>query len=282
MSEAVLAHFSDIHFGRHCELARIAAAEECLPSLAPSVIVLSGDLGQRARHGEFQAARRWLDGVGRLAPVLVIPGNHDVQWWRSPFGLLGRRALYGKYRRYQGEDLTPTLELDGLTIVSLLSAHGLALGSLTWNPNDLTVKGHLPTSEVRRAEQILSRVPPHHARIVALHHNVLPGVVSRRWGLARPLAAQRALLSLGADLVLCGHDHTEGAGRIAERLVVSTCGTLSDRTRGGPAAFNMVRIDQRRIEIQHYLYDSPGRGFQPGAIATFPRPNATGAVEPGR
>ena len=44
-------------------------------------------------------------------------------------------------------------------------------------------------------------------RILALHHNVLRGQISNRWGLARPLEAQQRLVASGAELVLCGHDH---------------------------------------------------------------------------
>src|SRR5690606_2997724 len=105
------------------------------------------------------------------------------------------------------------------------------------------VKGYLPAAEVARVRERFARTDPRKTRIAVLHHNVLPGVISRRWGLARPRAAQAALLTLDADLVLCGHDHTEGSGQLDGRLVVSTAGTHSVRTRGGrPSAFNLLRI----------------------------------------
>ena len=39
---------------------------------------------QRARAGEFQRARAFLRDARRVSRVIVVPGNHDVAWWRSP------------------------------------------------------------------------------------------------------------------------------------------------------------------------------------------------------
>lgn len=276
----IVAHISDVHFGGRADLAQLTVLERFLPSLAPGVIVVSGDLTQRARHGEFQAALRFLTTLRSIAPVHVVPGNHDVQWWRTPFGILGRRVLYEKWRRYFGEDLTPTLVLEHVVIAGLCSAHGVAFGSMTLNPNDTAVKGHLPAAEVRRVREVFARAPKEKLRLAVLHHNVLPGVLSHRWGLARPRQAQAALLSLGADVILCGHDHTEGAGQIAGQLAVSTAGTHSVRTRGGrPSAFNLLRIDGQQIQIEHYLYSREQQTFRHGDTLLFARTRDTaGAV----
>jgi 3',5'-cyclic AMP phosphodiesterase CpdA len=273
VSDVVVAHCSDLHFGGRADPPQLAALERFLPSLRPRAIVISGDISQRARHGEFQAARHYFDGLAAtIAPVHVIPGNHDVQWWRSPLGLFGARVLYGKYRTYFGEELSPVLSMDGLLIAGLCSANGVAFGSLTPNLNDTAVKGNLPAAEVARVRALFQAAPPEQIRLAVLHHNVLPGVLSRRWGLARPRAAQRALLTLGADAVLCGHDHTEGAGQIDGRLVVSTAGTHSVRTRGGrPSAFNLLRISPGQIQIEHYVYAREAATFRLGDTATFPR-----------
>jgi hypothetical protein len=136
----------------------------------------------------------------------------------------------------------------------------------------MAVKGHLPASEVARVRAVFAAAPERAIRLATLHHNVLPGVISHRWGLARPFAAQQALLSLDADLVLCGHDHTEGAGQIDGRLVVSTAGTHSSRTRGGRvSAFNLIRIDAQRIQVDHYVYATGDATFRRGDSSQFVR-----------
>lgn len=266
-----IAHLSDLHFGGYVDLAQIEALEEFVPTLDPAAVVVSGDLSQRARHGEFQAAHAFLHRLRSATPVLVVPGNHDIQWWRSPFGLLGETRKYHKYTRYFG-DLTPVLDIPGATIVGALSSYGVALGSLTWNIRDVAVKGHLPKSETDRVSAIFAQAPAGTARVLVFHHNVLPGGLSRRMGLARWRSAYRRLLQTGADVILCGHDHQEGAGQIEGALAVSTSGTHSSRVRGGrPSVFNLIRLDDRAVHIQHFRWESSGRKFLRSDTFSFAR-----------
>ncbi len=272
MTERVVAHISDLHFGVRADLPQLTALERFLPTLEAQAIVVSGDLTQRARHGEFQAALRYLDGLATSTPVHVIPGNHDTQWWSSPLNLRGREPLHRKYRRYFGAELTPVLRLDGLIIAGMLSANGVSPGSLTWNPNDIAVKGNLPARELDRVRRLFAAEPPEVVRMAVLHHNVLPGVLSHRWGLSRPEQTQRKLLETGADVILCGHDHTEGADQIGGRLAVSTAGTHSVRTRGGrPSGFNVIRVSPNQVTIIHYIYELTRAAFRPGDTAIFAR-----------
>ena len=272
MTALTLAHLSDLHFGRDVSLTQVESLEEMLPSLAPDAIILSGDVSQRGRHGEFQMARFFRDRVGKIAPVLVIPGNHDVLWWESPFHLFGTERLYRKYRRYFGPILAPHFEIPGAHIMGLLTSHGVAAGSMTWNLNDMAVKGHLPASEVERATRYFASAPPSALRVAVVHHNVLRGQISRRMGLSRWKQAQQQLVACGADVVLCGHDHQEDSGQIDGRVVVSTTGTLTSRTRGGrPSAFNVVRATPDAISVQHYRWNEDLTRFSPSDEARYGR-----------
>ncbi len=267
----VIAHLSDLHFGGYVDRAQIEALEELVPSLGATAVVVSGDLTQRARHGEFQAAHAFLKRLGSHLPLLVIPGNHDIEWWKSPFGLLGQRAKYAKYAGYF-QPLTPVLEVPGAVIAGALSSYGVAFGSLTWNLNDLAVKGHLPASETTRVKAVFDAAPPGVVRILALHHNVLAGDLSGRMGLASWRSTHRRLLDAGADVVLCGHDHQEGAGQVRGSLAVSTAGTHSSRTRQGrPSVFNVVKLDARAVHVQHYRWEPAGRQFLESDIISFAR-----------
>jgi 3',5'-cyclic AMP phosphodiesterase CpdA len=267
----VIAHLSDLHFGGYADLAQIEAIESFLPTLGPDATVISGDLSQRARHGEFQAAHAFLNRLRPHAPVLVVPGNHDIEWWKSPLGLRGEQLKYRKYSHYFG-DLTPVLEIPGAILVGALSSYGVALGSLTWNIRDVAVKGHLPKSETDRVAGIFANGPAVAARVLVFHHNVLPGAVSRRMGLARWRSAHRRLLATGADVVLCGHDHQEGAGQVDGTLAVSTSGTHSFRSRGGrPSVFNLVTVEQGAVHIQHFRWQPATREFQRSDAFSFAR-----------
>lgn len=268
-----LVQLSDLHFGRDVDLDQIDALAALVPELAPSAIVLAGDLTQRARHGEFQAALGFVKQLRKTAPTLVIPGNHDVQWWASPFDLFGIRRKYTKYRIYFGDELSPGLSLPGLAVESLLTSHGVALGSMTWKFwRDPAVKGHLPRAELARVRARLAAAPPDALKVVVTHQNILRGEISRRMGLARWKAAQSGLGSIGADLLLCGHDHQEGAGLLGEHMVVVTSSTHTGRTRGRrPSAFNLIDVSPDTIQVRHGCWDRSSRRFDLCDPVAFPR-----------
>lgn len=270
MTAVTLVHVSDLHYGRDADLAQTAAIAALLPSLAPDAICVSGDLTQRARHGEFQAALAFFEKLDRVAPTITLPGNHDVQWWESPFHLLGTERLYAKYRRWFGLELTPSLQVPGAIVCTALTSHGVAAGSMTWNLNDMAVKGHLPASEVERARRCFTEAAPGSAKVLMLHHNVLRGNLSRRMGLAHWKRAQERLIALGPDVILTGHDHEEAASLLGDRIVVSAASTHTRRTRGKrPSAFNVVHIEADRIGVRHWRWD--GAAFAPSDAAWFAR-----------
>ena len=71
-----LVHLSDLHFGRVDPRAPRAARRRACAQSAPHLVVVSGDLTQRAQAAQFREARRFLDALPE--PQLVVPGNHDV------------------------------------------------------------------------------------------------------------------------------------------------------------------------------------------------------------
>lgn len=280
MSVQIL-HLADLHFGGLADIAQIEALEQMLPDLNPEAIVVGGDFSQRARHGEFQRARAFVQAAARTAPVLVQPGNHDVQWWWRPLFPWGKRAIYAKYCRYFGDDLTPTIALPGAVIASALSSHGLAWGSLTLNPRDMTVKGHLPKQEMERVKRVFAAAPRDDARVLVVHHNVLRGDISQRMGLSRWRQAQRRIAASGADVVLCGHDHQEGADVLAGKVVVSTTGTLSTRSRGGrPSCFNFVSIEATAVQVTFFRWEGERGKFRASDTFAFARGQASSAQAP--
>ena len=248
--------------------------------------VIGGDLSQRARHGEFQRGRAFANVARETAPVLVIPGNHDVQWWRRPFIPFGKDATYQKYRSYFGADLTPTLTIPGgvngggAVIATALTAHGVAWGSITARLRDIAVKGHLPKREMERVRSVFAQADAALARVLVVHHNVLRGEMSKRMGLARWRRAQRRILEAGTEVVLCGHDHQESAEMLEGKVVVSTAGTLSTRARGGrPVSFNFVTIDANAVQVTFFRWEAAKQRFQPSDTAAFARRKAP-SLEP--
>jgi 3',5'-cyclic AMP phosphodiesterase CpdA len=262
---------ADLHFGGEADIRQIEALERMLPELRPDVVVIGGDISQRARHGEFQRARSFANLASETCQVFTMPGNHDVQWWRRPLLPIGKDAIYRKYRRYFGDDLTPTLEVPGALIASVLTSHGLSLASIS-NLRDFCVKGYLPRRQIDRVRDLFARAPADLARVLVVHHNVLRGDISQRMGLARWRKAQRRIIDSGADVVLCGHDHQEGADVLEGKVVVSTTGTLSVRTRGGrPSCFNFVTIDPSAVQVTFFRWEGEKGRFRPSDTFAFAR-----------
>jgi len=277
-----IAHIGDLHFGGLADVPVVEALERMLPDLRPDAIVIGGDLSQRARHGEFQRGRAFANSCRETAPVLVIPGNHDVQWWWRPLIPFGKDAVYQKYRSYFGADLTPSLTIPGSAVIaSALTAHGVAWGSLTARLRDIAVKGHLPKGEMQRVQSIFAKADPTLPRVLVMHHNLLRGDMSKRMGLARWKRAQRRVVDAGTDVVLCGHDHQEGAELLEGRVTVSTAGTLSTRARGGrPVSFNFVTIDPAAVQVTFFRWDAVKQRFQPSDTAAFARRSQTKPAPP--
>jgi 3',5'-cyclic AMP phosphodiesterase CpdA len=276
-----LLHLADLHFGGLADIRQIEALEAMLPDLRPDATVIAGDLSQRARHGELQRARAFANLARETAPVYVTPGNHDVEWWRRPLIPFAKDALYRKYRRYFGADLAPTLTIPGAVIAGALSSHGLAWGSLTTTVRDLAVKGHLPKQEMERVRQLFADAAPDAVRVLVVHHNVLRGAISRRMGLARWRTAQQRIVASGADVVLCGHDHQEGADVLGGRVVVSTAGTLCTRSRGGrPSCFNFVTIEPTAVHVTFFRWEAERGKFRPSDTFAFARPQAAERPDP--
>ncbi len=266
-----LIHLSDTHFGDAADLRKIAAVENLVPDLEPDVVVISGDLTLRARHGEFQAAQLFVQELERTAPVYATPGNHDVQWWWRPFIPFGSGAKYTKFRHYFGPTITPTLDLTEGIVAGALTSHGVAWRAITPRFRDIGVKGYLSRRELKRVAAVFDRADLQQAKILVMHHNVLRGELSDRMGLAHWRRAHRGIVESGADVVLCGHDHQHQID-VLDGVVVSCAGTLSTRSpEGKPSTFHRICVDDDAIQIELYIWENSLRSFKRTDMSVFPR-----------
>jgi 3',5'-cyclic AMP phosphodiesterase CpdA len=268
-------HCSDLHFGHPAVPEQYEAIETLIQDSKFDVVVISGDLTQRARSGEFQRARAFIKHAERVSRVVVVPGNHDVAWWLSPFGMGDDRKLLHKYRRYIDADIEPTLRIPGATFVGLNTCHGVIYETLTWNMRDLSIIGFLRRAQLDHAAAELARTPAGDARIIVMHHNPVQGELSRRHGLRNTNQVLGAFREMGVDLVCCGHDHQEAVHYIEHTkkgTIISTAGTISNRARGGrPSSVNSIRLSARDIDVHTLVWSQPARAFGPGPQRLFPR-----------
>jgi len=274
-------HVSDIHCGRPFVAAHVEAALHMARQSAWDAIVISGDLSQRARPHEFEAARAIVARFRDVAPVLTVPGNHDAAWWTAPFGFGDFTKVHARYRTWIADDLEPTVQVPGVSLVGLNSAWGTHPPSLTWYPRDWRVKGGLTTAQLQDAQARLAAAPTHDLRVLVVHHNVVRGRLSNRWGMARPVATLDAIAAMPVDVVCTGHDHEERVEvvqRPTGQFLLSAANTLSNRMRGHRAsALNVIEGDGAAVRVTAWQY-ADGR-FEPTATtAMLPRVAPDSAV----
>src|SRR4051794_26880124 len=107
VADLTVFHVSDLHFGRPAVPEQIEAIEGMVQSGHYDVVAISGDVSQRGRAGEFQRAHAFIRDARRVSKVIIVPGNHDVHWWRNPLGLGDHHEAYGNYKRYISDELEP-------------------------------------------------------------------------------------------------------------------------------------------------------------------------------
>jgi 3',5'-cyclic AMP phosphodiesterase CpdA len=255
-----LVHLSDVHFGR-IDPSTVEPLAATIVAVRPNLTVISGDLTQRARTGQFHAARRFIDALPR--PVLVVPGNHDVPLWNVAMRFV---APLARYRRHISADLTPVYRDDEIVAVGVSTARSLTIG-----------EGRISMSQVRDIVGMLARGPSSAVRIVVTHHpfDLPPGVGEQRL-LGRAYPAMARLAAAGADLFLAGHLHLSHIGHSAERYriaghsaLVVQAGTVSTRSRGEQPSFNVLRIERPVISIGRFIWDPARQAFAEAAAGRF-------------
>jgi predicted phosphodiesterase len=108
-----------------------------------------------------------------------------------------------------------------------------------------------------------------------MHHNPVRGELSGRHGLKNTRRILGAFANIGVDVVCCGHDHQEAIHFVEHTrrgTVISTAGTVSNRSRGGrPSSVNVVTITRSDIEVRTLVWSSSDRILADGPQKVFPR-----------
>lgn len=258
----ILAHISDLHFGKEDKKV-VEALLEDLSSFPISLVVVSGDLTQRAQPTEFIAARAFLNRL----PVgyLVVPGNHDIPL----YNLLHRltRPLE-RYCKYITDDLSPTYQDDEIAVLGANTAR-----SLTWK------NGSLSPKQISSLSLKLQEMPESIFKIVVTHHQFLPQPGKRLQTVIRraPLALQ-ALESVGVDLILAGHlhlgyqDDVRAHHPISKSIIVAQAGTaISTRYRGETNTYNLISLERNSVTITVRSWN--GKKFIEQSTSTYIRSN---------
>jgi 3',5'-cyclic AMP phosphodiesterase CpdA len=258
-----LLQVSDPHFGTE-RASVVEALLELAAAQQPEVLMLSGDVTQRARHRQFEAARHFVDRLAAPA-TLAIPGNHDIPL----FNVVAR--VFSPYRgfvRAFGTDLEPVFETAELQLVTVNTARARRHKD-----------GEVSAEQVERVAQRLATARPSQVRVVVVHQPVLVTRPEDEQNLLHGRdQAVRAWAAAGADIVMGGHIHLpyvrslRTAYRDLPRDVwaVQAGTAVSARIRGGiDNSVNLLRCEAtdlaRHCTVERWDYDARQGRFALGA-----------------
>lgn len=261
-----IAHLSDIHFGRIAHPAIVEALVHEVNAQEVDLVVVSGDLTQRARSREYRAAAAMLTAFD--PPHLVVPGNHDVYAWWYPFGRLAYPLR--RYRRYISHNLMPSYEVEGLAVLGVNSAFGR------------TIKGGRIGKRARlRIARFFERCAPGTFKVLVVHHHLTQIRALGPHDVARNAQKTLQLAShVGVDLILCGHLHISHIEPVEivpgeHPVVVASAGTAtSNRGRGRHRQtnfYNLIDVESDHFTVRERRFDTEGERFVPDGATRFER-----------
>jgi 3',5'-cyclic AMP phosphodiesterase CpdA len=258
-----LLHLSDLHFGRVDE-SLLEPLRTFAEKLAPQLVVVSGDLTQRARRIEFQQARHFLDSLP--VPQIVVPGNHDVPLHNVISRFASPRE---KYRQLICDDLQPVFTDDEIGVIGIDTSRSLTLKN-----------GRINTEQIARLRAAFDAMPTSLTRVVVSHHPFdLPESYAAGDLVGRARMAMEAFADCRVDLLLAGHLHASHAGDTSDRypdhdhstLVVQAGTATSTRGRGEPNSFNVIGIEPARITVRRYAWQRVNVRFEEACVVHFER-----------
>jgi 3',5'-cyclic AMP phosphodiesterase CpdA len=254
-----LVHVSDLHFGTEDP----AVAEGLLKALAertPDLLVVSGDLTQRALPAQFAAARRWLDYLA--IPRLVIPGNHDQPLWNIWRRLV---APLAGFRQFVTPDLEPTARVGDALVLGL---------DTTWRW--VWKRGCIRQRHLESIRACLGAPDDPRVRIIVTHHPFLPAPGAPCFApmYGRTDEALALLRRCGPAVLLAGHLHLGDTGGIhateSGSLLAIQAGTaISKRIREQVNTFNRLQIQDQEISVTVCQWN--GERFEDGECQRYVR-----------
>lgn len=250
-------HLSDTHFGT--EVPEVVRALEIhLQEMPADLLIISGDITQRARRAQFAAAATFVQRLQQngLAHTLIVPGNHDLPL----FNLIQRFCRpYRHYQEYFGHDLEPCFENDDVLIIGLNTTHPRRHKN-----------GRVSPQQIQAVSQRLKACSPTKRRFVVAHQPFGAMVSSDLENLqqgAEP--ALKAWAEAGLDAVIGGHIHlpyirplTQQYPELGREIWAVQAGTATSTRlrRAIPNSFNRLHIvhadNSRQILAERWDYQA--------------------------
>ncbi len=236
-------HISDLHFGRTEpdleEALRVKIFEK-----KPDLIIVSGDLTQRATKKQFLEAEVFFASLP--FPIFIVPGNHDVplySFWKR------FSRPYANYKKHISDDLEPEYIDDEMAIVGINTVRVLRMK-----------EGSVDQLQTNRVHALFRNLPPQVCRIVVSHHPFNIPVEHYKRPMARVRKFWKSIKDMRIDVFLSGHlhdtlsNHEDTPYKIATNgaLIIQAGTAISTRRRKEGNAFNCIFLNGSALSIERY------------------------------
>lgn len=257
-------HISDIHFGRN-DISKVDLLITTFSKIKPHLIIVSGDLTQRATAKQFKSAEQMFKKIEELGfDYFVIPGNHDIVPLYKPLARLVNP--YSRYKKHISTILEPTWNDDELAIAGINTVRSSAFKD-----------GRVNVRQIKKVEEWFNEFSDDKLKIIVSHHPFdLPPAKPKRKLARRSKVGMSSFSKSHIDLFLSGHYHHSSVIETTHRYriddysaIAIQAGTMSLRQRGEVQSFNVLRVNKPEITVETYLFNLEKSIFKKASSADF-------------
>lgn len=236
-------HISDLHFGMHRpELIEPFFAD--ISQLKPDLIMISGDLTQRARAEQYLLFKTFLQRFSM--PYVVVPGNHDIPL-TNPLSRLIRP--FKNYKDYVSAELDAHFTNDVVKVLGVNSATPYRIKDGLLNDETITrIKNYFSHDSGL-------------VNILFFHHNL-----NYFNGMHHPLNNAEELLEYLTEshihLVCTGHLHYATLKLVAKKqggqcAIVHAGSLLCQRSKDNKNSFYVIDVEPGACTIEWRVFEEP-------------------------
>lgn len=234
-------HLSDLHFGTE-QSNLINALLSDINKINPDVVIISGDLTQRARNIEYNAACSFLQSIP--FPKLAVPGNHDI----ALYNIVERFFYpYRKYKRWINDQVYDTFVNTNLAVLGINSVTPFKI-----------MGGYITKKQLNLVKDFFAQnCMVNKNKIIVMHHNLIRSERHKIINDSKKIIEFFANCNI--NLVLSGHIHLAKIETLKNNyngrpMHIITAGTpVSNRTLESNS-YNIIEIENDKFEFIIRMY----------------------------